>query len=138
MGAERFVVSYDLSYAPPRFRSKVRRDGSCWFWTGAINPEGYGTYVQDARRASRRDRGAHRFAYEWFIGPVPDGLVLDHLCRNRSCVNPAHLEAVTNAENSRRGLKGRLVTHCVHGHPYNEANTGWRSRPAGPCPRLGR
>lgn len=64
---------------------------------------------------------AYRFAYEFLVGPIPDGLELDHLCRVRLCVNPAHLEPVTHAENNKRA--GVAKTHCKWGHPYNEANT---------------
>jgi hypothetical protein len=65
----------------------------------------------------------HRYIYELFSGPIPVGLVLDHLCRVRHCVNPEHLEPVTIAENVRRGLKGRMVTHCPKGHEYTPENT---------------
>lgn len=70
---------------------------------------------------------AHRAAYERAIGPIPAGLVIDHLCRNPWCANPEHLEAVTNRENSRRGLRGRLVVACPNGHPYDPANTLYRA-----------
>ena len=78
---------------------------------------------------------AHRFAYEMLVGPIPEGLDLDHLCRVRHCVNPNHLEPVTRSENLRRGIRPRLPqndrigdknrakTHCPKGHPYDEANT---------------
>ena len=68
---------------------------------------------------------AHRFAYELLVGPIPDDLELDHLCRNTCCVNPEHLEAVTHLENMRRRHL-REATHCAQGHPYDEENTGWR------------
>lgn len=61
--------------------------------------------------------------YEAFVGPIPDGLQLDHLCRNRGCINPGHLEPVTNRENARRGLHGILLERCPHGHPYDDENT---------------
>ncbi len=70
---------------------------------------------------------AHRFAYELLVGPIPDGLVIDHLCRVRHCVNPAHMEPVTRWENTLRGGSFSAVaarqTHCVNGHPFDEENT---------------
>jgi hypothetical protein len=90
----------------------------CVKWAGALNSSGYGV----TRRAGRLVL-AHRAAYEEQHGPIPDGLELDHLCRVRSCVNPEHLEPVTHAENMRRSA--RLITHCPHGHFYDEANTSY-------------
>ena len=84
---------------------------------------------------SQRGRRLHRAIYEKFVGPIPDGLTIDHLCRNRLCVNPAHLEPVTLAANVLRGeslpAKNARKTHCPKGHPYDETNThitkqGWR------------
>lgn len=76
--------------------------GPCWPWQGYINDDGYG----QVKTKTHRGKLAHRVSYESLIGPIPDRLTLDHLCRNRACVNPWHCEPVTRGENSRRGLKG--------------------------------
>jgi hypothetical protein len=113
-----------------RFWAKVDRNGpnGCWLWTaGRTASGGYGQFYASPDARTVR---AHRFAYELFVGSVPDGMVLDHLCRVHECVNPAHLELVTRKENCRRGIKGVLTTHCPQGHPYDAANT--YSRPATP------
>lgn len=98
--------------------------GCCWMWRGAKTPGGYGQFRPDYRGPSVV---SHRYAYELLVGPIPDGLQLDHLCRTRACVNPAHLEPVTQIENIRRGFSvatfNRLKTHCPQDHPYDTANT---------------
>lgn len=101
-----------------RFLAKVVKGDGCWGWSGGHNGKGYGAFHLTDRLVL-----AHRYAYEHFVGQIPDGLQIDHLCRNRGCVNPDHLEAVTHQENMRRGIKGSLTTHCPKGHPYDEANT---------------
>ena len=91
---------------------------ACWLWPGATNGKGYGM-----ARAGARVVRVHRLIYEHLVGPVPEGLQLDHTCRQRGCCNPRHMEPVTNRENGRRGIKGELTTHCPQGHPYDDANT---------------
>lgn len=104
------------------FWSKVDKSGPCWIWTASLNAQGYG----QVRRLGR-NYGCHRVAYLLTHGSIPEGMQLDHLCRVRECVNPAHLEPVTNQENARRSpIMGRgqtYKTHCPQGHPYDEGNT---------------
>jgi len=105
-----------------RFESSTTKTDGCWLWTGRMNHGGYGMLS-----LSGGEVRAHRWAYELFIGPVPDGLVLDHLCRVRHCVNPAHLDPCTIGENVMRGetLVADQVrrTHCPQGHEYTPENT---------------
>lgn len=118
---------------PQRFWSKVHvLPNGCWIWTAATSHRGYGLFRVGSRSdSSRKSIHAHRFAYECLVGTIPLGLQSDHLCRNRACVNPSHIELVTAQENAQRGLNGRLKTHCAQGHPFNKTNTyrnqrGWR------------
>ena len=87
-----------LADLPANMQTKIAIVGDCWEWTGSRNPKGYGS-VTNGRGGSML---AHRKAYQETVGEIPDGMQLDHLCKNTSCVNPAHLEPVTNAENMRR------------------------------------
>ncbi len=84
--------------------------GDCWEWTASTNKWGYGQVM-----IAHRNRGVHRYVWEQLVGPIPEGMQLDHLCRNRRCANPDHLEVVTPCENVRRGYKVR-TSRCVKGH----------------------
>lgn len=102
---------------------------ACWLWTASRAPlNGYGSFYFNGR-----PRPAHIAAYMMFVGPVPDGLELDHLCRVRRCVNPQHLEPVTRRENVRRGFNPAAINarkkHCRRGHEFTEENT--RITPSG-------
>lgn len=93
----------------------------CWRWTRCLNQNGYGNMTRRQKKFL-----AHIFSFEAFIGPVPDGRELDHLCRNPKCCNPEHLEPVTHAVNMRRGnggAKQRAQTHCKRGHEFTPENT---------------
>ena len=109
-----------------RLFDKVLVTESCWLWTGALNEQGYGL-VNVGPRGAQRLRRAHRLMYELRVGPIGEGLAIDHLCRVRHCVNPDHLEPVTTAENNRRMVAAVYAPAktCKRGHPWSE-NGVWR------------
>lgn len=119
------VTRAELQIADPveRLRALVVIDEAtgCHLWQGKVDKRGYGVIS-----VGNRTMYAHRFAYETFVGPIPEGLHVDHVhergCRHRHCVNVEHLEPVTPAENTRRGEPARR-THCPAGHPYDDVNT---------------
>lgn len=126
--AKRFPRPHDLL---DRWLLRVEKDGhgGCWRWTGKAYPRGYGAFYLGGGRYM----SAHRWGYQRLVEPVPDHLDMDHLCRNRWCVNPDHLEPVTHTENIRRGeaaeaniLRNQRRTHCVHGHELSSENTTLR------------
>lgn len=104
-----------------RIFNKIDASGDCWEWTGWRGQDGYGR-----DHINRRSTLMHRWLYEQLAGPILDGLVMDHLCRNRGCVNPAHLEVVTRRENNLRGISppalNAVKTHCTNGHPLAGPN----------------
>lgn len=111
-----------------RFWSKVEigRDDGCWVWVGSHNLKGYG-YITIQIDRKGVNRLAHRVAYEALVGPIPEGLQIDHLCRAHACINPSHLEPVTQRENLMRGVgitaQNARKNHCKRGHPFDEENT---------------
>lgn len=120
---ERFVTKFEVE--------DRGHETACWVWTGALTRKGYGHFSVNSGYF-----GAHRFAYLHYRGLIPPGMVLDHLCRVRHCVNPDHLEPVTSAENTRRGLiplSKWTKTHCPQGHPYEGDNVQIDKRGARHC-----
>ena len=116
---ERFLVSFD-----------VEPSTLCWLWRKSPNTSGYGSMHVNGRKAP-----AHRFSYQHFVGPVPDGLELDHLCRRPPCVNPDHLEAVDHRTNMLRGngigSMNASKEQCKNGHPFDLVNTYYRKAKGG-------
>jgi hypothetical protein len=119
------MIALNDTRLPARFWSKVAcAESGCWEWTGSKHRKGYGTYWDGKTRL------AHRYSYRALVGEIPGDRQIDHLCKNTKCVNPAHLDVVTPAENIRRSgvaaARRRIcaaVTHCPHGHEYTPENT---------------
>lgn len=117
----------------------VPTDTGCWEWAAAISNSGYGVLTL---AKPRRNAFAHRVSYEAFTGPIPDGMQVDHLCRNRICVNPEHLEAVSPRTNVLRGNTVAAAqaskVSCDHGHEFTPENTyvtRWGRRQCRACNR---
>lgn len=125
---------------PPRARPTIARllehavrdDSDCVLFTGYLDRQGYGRILHDGEK-----RLVHRVAYELFIGEIPAGHEVDHLCGVRHCINAEHLEAVTPAENTRRAERGNArKTHCIHGHEFTIENTRLHARDNGVIQRM--
>lgn len=116
---------YRTSRTPQeRFWEKVNKTETCWLWTGAVHIHRHGVFNagRDAPKGKKSPTmWAHRYAYMVLVGPLPEGLVLDHLCKNPICVNPSHLEPVTQSENARRG--GVMKGYCRKGHFFTPETT---------------
>lgn len=126
---ERVWKSTKQRDAAERFWEKVEFTDECWNWLGARTSSGYGHFT------ARHDHKcvAHRISYQYLVGEIPEGLDLDHLCRNRRCVRPEHLEPVTRQVNLLRGEGTTAIyarrNHCSAGHEYTAANTRrWKNK----------
>ncbi len=117
-GRQRHLVSIGVLPELAYVVARVAVAGSCWQWTGGTNGVGYGTVTWRGARGY-----SHRLMFERCVGPIPAGMVLDHLCRNTLCCNPEHLEPVTHAENIRRSPLVGAKRVCVYGHDYTPENT---------------
>lgn len=146
------MTAVQQSLWPARFMSHVAFEpmSGCWLWTGGTTRSGYGVY-------GKPQTTAHRVSYELHVGPIPSGHDMDHLCRNRACVNPDHLEPVSHHENMRRSFLARNgeiksdrcgtwnryqagcpCPACVEAwRDYDRARRGWSPRPLAPCGSVG-
>jgi hypothetical protein len=130
-----------MNALPPNMSSKIllqpcpvpELPGDCWVWHGAIQSRGYGSFDYQGRRWS-----THRLAYELLVGPIPDGLQVDHVCKVKRCCNPEHLEPVTGKVNCER-TDAATKTRCVHDHPLVPPNLSYQDAPEWPVdPQLPR
>lgn len=120
---------------PDRSDPLVTTDGQCWLWASRVDRGGYGHFYAGDRRTVL----AHRFAYELMLGPIPDGMQLDHRCRVRHCIRPDHLEPVSMRENMLRGdspaARAVRTGRCKHGHSHWGVSKGGRGRYCIDCSR---
>ncbi len=123
-------MTFVIADLPANMQNKITVEGDCWIWTGAKNSKGYGSMSDGKNRSVL----AHRKAYTVTKGEIPVGLTIDHLCCTIECVNPAHLEAVTVAENLRRRYASQ--THCKNGHPLSGKNLRLNVRKSGRVSRV--
>lgn len=118
------------NYPEEKFWSKVDKTKSCWNWKGCLRKDGYGHLSVETKA-----KLPHRISYQLLVGRIPKKLQIDHLCRNRSCVNPKHLELVTIGENVLRGKSFSAInakkTHCKRGHEFTKENTIVGTKPRG-------
>lgn len=133
------LPTHDPIRISQRFWSYVEKTEQCWIWVGPKSDTGYGNFYVEGRYM-----GAHRWSYIDAYGSIPENLTLDHLCRIRACVNPSHLEPVTQGENARRGDRTAqralfaAMTHCRAGHLYSEENTYFTPQGYRHCRTCGR
>ena len=102
---------------------RVVSKDDCWLYARYTNPEGYASKTFPTKEGSFARVYIHRIMYEDSFGLIPKGLEIDHLCEEKRCINPDHLEAVTHKENTRRGLVKNRLTHCKRGHEFTDDNT---------------
>lgn len=131
----RIHAASEIQRVPPIAQSVIDAAmpvNECWLWPGALDKGGYGTVIFHRPDGTSNRVGAHRFMYVLLRGEIADGLVIDHLCRNRACVNPDHLEPVEHIENVRRGEALKRRTHCDRGHALTDDNVlSWHLRVKG-------
>lgn len=117
----------DINKLPFALAVRIDITPTCWDWTGRVDHHGYGIHATSKVYGKAVYGGAHRFVYECLVGPIPQGLVLDHLCKRPICVFPEHLEPVTQRTNLLRGdtvtSRKDAQTHCIRGHEFTPKNT---------------